>query len=238
MVAIMLTNYKNVYATPSVSQGAANAVQSSSPGGWERTGTFISGDVIEIELDWNILWAQIGGFDTVEINGTYYSVLYIELSIIDPNSTLSQYELWLSYDQTANQFSYINASALSLGTGINPHVYLPNGFNFTYTFIAGMANLNGTYFANVTSVEGTVPEYRTYIDPTTNTTDAPAVFELFYARTSFQFSKPYENLLYVSFGMIPISVIFLAYGLIGKRPKRGKNQLKSVRQLKNRDSAH
>jgi len=222
--AVMMTNYKDVYATPVVTQGAANASQSLNPRGWERTGTFVAGDVIEVELLWNIFWAQLGGFDTVELNGAYYSVLYEEVSITDPSGAVSQYELWLTYDETANQFSYLNATALSLGAGINKSVLLPNGFNFTETFIAGTANLNGTYLGNVTSVEGTTPDYRVY----QNGTYDPQAFEFFYARTSFQISRPYESLLYVGIGIIPVSIIFIAIGLIGIRTKR-KTSPKSAR---------
>ena len=168
---------------PVVTEGSANPNQASAPSAWERTGNFLAGDVIEVDLLWNIFWAQIGGFDTLEINGTYYSVLYVEVSITDPSNAVSHYELWLSYDESQNQFSWINARVLSLGAGINSSVYLPTGFNFTYTFIAGTANLSGAYFVNVTSVEGTTPDYRVY----KNGVYDPSALELFYTRVSYSF---------------------------------------------------
>ena len=168
---------------PVVTQGSANPNQTLAPSGWERTGNFLAGDVIEVNLLWNIFWAQIGGFDVVEINGTYYPVLYVEVSITDPSNAVSHYELWLSYDSSQNQFSWINATVLSLGAGINPSILLPEGFNFTYTFMAGTANLSGAYLVNVTSVRGTTPDYRVY----QNGVYDPSVLELFYARVSYSF---------------------------------------------------
>ena len=221
LTPILLTSYRTTYATPKVTQGPASTTDTSNLSAWECTGNFSANDVIMVEFLPNIFWAQNpGAFDVLD-NGM--SVLYVDMNITDPKNSMSQYELWLTYDQTNNQFSVYNATALSFGEGVNSTVVLPNKFTMTYTFVAGTAQLNGTYFANVTFA-GYVIDYR--VDGTYK----PAAFELFYVRTSLQLSQPYMNLLYVGYAIIPAGVIFLVYGGL----KRTKPIRKTTQNFKQR----
>jgi hypothetical protein len=228
LAAIMLASYKTTFATPAVTQGPANMTQNLSPSAWDRTGNFTKGDVIMVEFLPNSFWAQDpGAFDEIDAgNGTILAVLYVDINITDPENTMSQYELWLTYDQTSNTFSVYNATALSFGEEINSTVLLPNGFNFTYTFYAGTAELSGTYYANVTSA-GWPDDYRP------NGTYVPSALELFYARTAFQVSQPYTNLLYVGYVTSAAGVMFLAYGLI-----RAKRKARTLTRNSRRPNSH
>jgi len=221
LVPVLLTSYKTIYATPEVTQGSASTTDTSNLSAWECTGNFSANDVIMVEFLPNIFWAQNpAAFDVLD-NGT--PVLYVDMNITDPKSNMSQYELWLTYDRTNNRFSVINVTALSLGEGINSTVFVPNKFTMTYTFIAGTAKLNGTYFANVTFV-GFAVNYRA------NGTYKPAAFELFYARTVLQLSQPYASLLYVGYAIIPAGAIFLVYGVL--------KRTKPTRKASSRDLQH
>jgi hypothetical protein len=228
LAPVMLTSYKTIYASAKVTQGLASTNNSSNLSAWECTGNFSANDVIMVELLPNIFWAQNpAAFDLLD-DGR--NVLYLDMNITDPEESMSQYELWLTYDQTYSRFSVINVTALSLGEGINDTVVLPNKFNMTYTFVAGTAQLNGTYFANVTFA-GFAVDYRAN-DTISGVHATPSVFELFYARTSFELSHPYASLLYVGYAVIPAGVIFLIYGLkktksIPKASKRDKRLLRS-----------
>jgi hypothetical protein len=208
VTSILLTSYNRVYATPKVTQGLASTGDLST---WECAGNFTKDDVIFVELLPNIFWAQnSAAFDILDNN---IPVMYVDMNITDPKNTMSQYELWLTYDKSLNRFSVYNASALSFGEGINSTIFLPNKFNVTYTFYAGRAMLNGTYLANITSA-GYAINYRT------EGTYKPAAFELFYARATFEVTQPYTNLLYIGYATTPLSVIFLAYGLKRTKPAR------------------
>jgi hypothetical protein len=225
---VLLTSYKAVYATPKFSSGLASNVSNPSQwSSWERWGTFAKDDVIFVDLRPEIFWAQNPAAFDVE-NG--YAVLYVDINITDPKSTMSQYELWLTYDATANQFSVYNASVLSFGDGINSTVYLPNQYNITYTFMAGRALLDGAYFANVTSV-GFPYDYRVK-----NSTATPSYFALFYGRTTFQLSQPYSSLLYAGYVTIPASVIFLVYGLKTGKPINRASGRRLHQQLRRKNS--
>jgi hypothetical protein len=218
VTSILLTSYNRVFATPKTTQGLASTGDLST---WECAGNFTKDDVIFVELLPNIFWAENpSAFDILDNN---VPVMYVDLNITDPKNTMSQYELWLTYDQTTNRFSVYNASALSFGEGINSTIYLPNKFNVTYTFYAGRAMLNGTYFANITSA-GYAIDYRA------DGTYKPAAFELFYARTTFDLSQPYTSMLYIGYATIPSSIIFLVYG--------GLKRTKPTRKVSNRDLRH
>jgi len=218
LASVLLTSYKTIYATPKVTQGPASTTDTSNLSAWECTGNFSENDVIMVEFLPNIFWAENpAAFDVLD---NRMPVLYVDMNITDPKNNMSQYELWLTFDQTNNHFSVINVTALSFGEGINSTVVVPNKFTMTYTFIAGTAQLNGTYFANATFV-GFMVDYRA------NGTYKPAVFELFYARTVLQLSQPYASLLYVGYAIIPAGVIFLIYG--------GLKRTKPTRKASSRD---
>jgi hypothetical protein len=196
------------YATPQATQGPASSNNPSEIARWECAGNFTKDDVIMVELLPNIFWAQSPtAFDLVDFgNGTTLSIFYVNINITDPTNDMSAYELWLHYDQISNRFTVYNASALSFGIGISSDVLLPNKFAFSYTFIAGSAKLNGTYLANIISA-GWPYDYRA-----NNNTIVPSTFELFYVRTTLKLSKPYANLLYVSYALIPTGIVFIVYG--------------------------
>lgn len=215
MAPVLLTFTKTTRVAPKATEGPASSNDPSEIKRWECAGNFTKDDVIMVELLPDIFWAQNpAAFDLISENGTSFNVLYVDINITDPQNSISQYEVWLHFDQTANRFSVYNATALSFGGGISSTVLLPNKYNFTLTFIAGMAQLNGTYVANVVSA-GALYDYRT------DGTYPPAVLELFYLRTTFELSKPYADLLYAGYATIPIGGTLLVYGIIWRtKPHR------------------
>lgn len=218
LAAVLLKNYGATYATANLTQGLASSNSNLST--WECTGNFLQHDVIMLNLLPNMFWFQNpSAFDVLD-NGQ--SIMYVYVNITDPANGVSYYELWYTFDQTTSRYSVYNATALSFGEGINSTVLLPANFNMTYTLVAGTAQLNGTYVANVTFVGNVINfaggEYK------------PSAFQLYYGRTALQLSQPYTNLQYVGYAAIPTSVIFLAYGLI-KRPK-------SIRKTPSRNTRH
>jgi hypothetical protein len=227
---VLLTSYKTVYATPVFKASLAGDARISS---WECSGTFAKDDVIFADIRPDLFWFNnSGAFDVLD-NPPGMAVFYVDINITDPKNTVSQYELWYTYDPTQSiPYAVYNVSVLSLGEGINNTVYLPNQYNVTYTFYAGRALLDGTYFANVTSA-GWPYDYRIY-----NPTAPPSYFALSYGRTTLELSQPYSSLLYVGYVTIPAGVIFLVCGLkTGKPIRKASSKRLHQLQLRRKNSA-
>jgi hypothetical protein len=173
---------------------------------WECEGNFSAGDVILLDLLQNSQWSS-AYFDVI----AGVPVFYVDISITDPKNSVSQYEILYTYNPSSGQrrLMIVNATMLSAGDGINQTVVLPSSFHNPVTFIAGTADVNGTYFANVTSAGGTA-DYR--LTPELSLYE-PGAFALYSGHTVKQESHPYADLLYVNFVTIPAGVLLLIYEL-------------------------
>jgi hypothetical protein len=153
---IVSASCNNPHGVINISAGQATATPSLS--GWECTGDFLAKDVILVDLLPNIFWSQ-NDSAFGEVNGM--PIMYVNVSITDPESSISRYQLEYTYSPNGpvGTLSLYNETALSFGDGISSTVILPSNYSIAYTFIAGTANLDGTYFANVTFVGYTI-DYR------------------------------------------------------------------------------
>jgi hypothetical protein len=214
LTPILLASYKTSYTTISYTTGlASDAKGTPDLSVWEFAGNFSANDLILVDLLPNILWnSNEGAFDLLD-NGM--PVMYVDMSITDPGNSVSQYELWYTYnpEDGTRRLTVFNVTALSVGEGINQTALVPPGFSNPVTFIAGTAELDGMYFANLTFV-GAVTNYRS------DGNLKPGAFALYYERTIEQNSQPYASLLYVSFVTVTASIISLAYGFKKNSRKR------------------
>ena len=212
LTPILLTSYK--MSTTGYASGLASTTEPSNLYVWECAGNFSANDLILVDLLPNIFWSSNeSAFDVLD-NGM--PVMYADINITDPKNSTSTYELEFTYNPTdikRNLHPY-NLTVLSAGEGINQTV---NVKETGVTFIAGIAKLDGTYFANLTFV-GFMLDYRA------DGRFTPGTFALYWGRT--EESHPYMSLLYVNFVTIPASVIFLVYGLkkTDRKRRRAKNE--------------
>jgi hypothetical protein len=169
LAPIALASYNNPHGVLNITAGQATATPSLS--GWECTGDFLANDVILVDLLPSIFWSQN---DSAFGAPNGMPIMYVYVSITDPESSISRYELEYTYNPSdpVRRLLLYNETALSFGQGVSATVILPSNFSMTYTFIAGTAKLDGTYFANVTFV-GYAIDYRA------EGTYAPGYFALY-----------------------------------------------------------
>lgn len=225
LTPIILASYNTAYGTASTTAGPWPLNANS----WEYSANYNASDTILAGFSPNINWFNNSA--AFDLTDSGQSVMYVDFNITDPAKGESQYELWLTFDQTNYRWSFINQTLLYNATGISatvgPPYSLPLAPNFHVAsgIILGTAVLNGTYFANVTFV-GYIVNFR---DPSSGNFP-PSNFVLNWATTTLQKSYPLANLIYGNFFTIPGSVLFLVYGLkktkknsIRKMPKRESN---------------
>jgi hypothetical protein len=224
LTPIILASYKTSYTTISYATGlASDAKGTPDLSVWEFSGNFSANDLILVDLLPNILWSNnAGAFDLLD-NGM--PAMYVDMSITDPGDSVSKYELWYTFNpgDSTRRLTVFNVTALSVGEGIDPTARVPPGFSNPVTFIAGTAELDGTYFANLTFA-GAVTDFRW------DGKLKPGAFALYYERTIEQKSQPYASLLYLSFVTVPASVISLAYGFKknNRKQRRQNNEARKT----------
>ena len=181
---------------------------------WEYAGNFSKNEIILVDLLQNIHWSE---------NVTYFDVvaniptLWVTVNITDPAHTTSEYELAYTYQATdvSHRLLAYNLTILSNATEINPFAPIKET---GVTFVAGTAEQNGTYVANVTSVSSDVLEFR-------QTDLKPSFFALYKARAVVTY--PYSILSYAGFVTGPACIAFAVYGLQSDHRKERSKSTKA-----------
>lgn len=217
---IILSTYQTAYGTVSTTPGPWPQNRNS----WEYSGNFSASEIILAQFSPNMFWFNDTRAFDMPLNDTT-PIMYVDINITDPENGQSHYELWYTYDVTnPSRYGLYNATMDYAAPGINKTVHLAPNFNIANGLVLGAAEYNGTYLANVTFV-GYAIDFRA------DGRFPPASFVLNWAVTTLQKSYPYTNMVYANFFTIPVSIMFLIYGLRKTRsmPKAYKKDMRLQR---------